>query len=191
MKIRSALLLAFMIVVPAAAMFSHRIPADIRRAMRVRVGEFLASVASVTGASAPSGTDGRSVPEAARPEGEAIPTASTSGERAPAVAAVDAVPPPRPQPAQVPVVAAVDGRLADLGAVAFECRPVAGGAGGHQATCSVPLDASGQLLRVFHATGADGPAATAALVADVTAWRGRFEPRRAAAVRPVGPARRF
>jgi hypothetical protein len=179
-----------MIVVPAAAMFSHRIPADIRRAMRVRVGEFLASVASVTGAAAPSGTDGRSVPGAARPEGEAIPTASTTGEPAPLVAAADAVPPRQPQPAPVPAVAAVDGRLADLGAVAFECRPVAGGAG-HQATCSVPLDASGQLLRVFHATGADGPAATAALIADVAAWRGRFEPRRAAVVSPVGPARRF
>lgn len=189
MKIRSALLLAFMIVVPAAAMFSHRIPADIRRAMRVRFGEFLASVAAVTGASAPTGTGGRSSPEAARPEGEQIANVATTGERSPSVNAAQAVPAPRPAP--VPAVATVDGRLADLGAVAFECRPVAGGAGGHQATCSVPLDASGQLLRVFHATGADGPAATAALVADVAAWRGRFEPRRAAVASPAEPTRRF
>jgi hypothetical protein len=189
MKIRSALLLAFMIVVPAAAMFSHRIPADIRRAMRVRVGEFLASVASVAGASAPSGAGGRSSPEAARPEGEKIPTVAMTGERSPSVNAAQAGPAPRPAP--MPVVATGDRRLADLGAVAFDCRPVAGGAGGHQATCSVPLDASGQLLRVFHATGADGPAATAALVADVAAWRGRFEPRRAAVVSPAEPTRRF
>jgi hypothetical protein len=44
MKTRSALLLVFMIVVPAAAMFSHRIPADVRRAIREQMGRLTAAV---------------------------------------------------------------------------------------------------------------------------------------------------
>lgn len=189
MKIRSALLVAFMLVVPAAAMFSHRIPADVRRSVRARIGGFVAAVVSFTAASASSGADGRPSSEGAPPEGLVTPAVASTSDGAPSAGAADAVPSPRADP--VPQVRAVDGQLADLGAVAFECRAVAGGAGGHQATCSVPLDASGQLLRVFHATGIDGPAATAALIADVAAWRGRFEPRRAAAASPSEPSRRF
>lgn len=187
MKVRSTLLFAFMIVVPAAAMFSHRIPAEVRRSMREQVGLAFSALGSMTAAPSSEPVSGPGVPT--RVTDPAPPIDGT--DHAPpetATASVAAERPPMPSGTQVPPI---DGRLADLGAVAFECRPVAGGAGGHVASCSVPLDASGQLLRVFHATGADGTAATAALVADVEAWRLRFDPQRSATLKAAEPARRF
>lgn len=182
MKARSALLFAFMVAVPAAAMFSHRIPTDLRRAIRDEAARLLASWMPATGRETVSETrrpDTREVPAA----GPVVPTAGTASS-APQV--------PRAAAAARPALGGgrseqgLDARLAALGATAFDCRPVGDGAGGHVATCSVPVDASSELLRVFHATGVDAHAATAALVDDVAAWRGRT-----AGARPASPERRF
>lgn len=179
MKTRSALLVVFMIAVPAAAMFSHRIPADVRRSLRQQVGRLTAAVS------------------AAEPAASVDPRA----DAAPPTTATDPLPTPRsasqavaaaaPQPAAPR--GGVDGiadELARLGATGFECRPIAGGRGEHVATCSVPLDGSGQLLRVFHVTGIDARSATAALLDDVTAWRARAGLPRAATA-PGAPPLRF
>jgi hypothetical protein len=77
------------------------------------------------------------------------------------------------------------GQLTRLGAIGFECRPLAGGGGAHVASCSVPLDGSGQLMRVFHVTGGDARSAAIALLDDVASWRHRAGMQRAAA-EPVG-----
>jgi hypothetical protein len=171
MKIRSALLVAFMIAVPAAAMFSHRIPADVRRSIRDKVGRLTAAL------SPPRSTEGGG----RMADGKE----STSAEGPVAAAAVAAGPASGPA---APLVAAVEadgndvsGRLARLGAIGFECRPIAGGGGEHMASCSVPLDGSGQLLRVFHVTGGDAHAAANGLLDDVVAWRDRAGLQRAAA----------
>jgi hypothetical protein len=71
---------------------------------------------------------------------------------------------------------AVD-RLAALGAVAIDVRPLDGVAGMHVASCRVAMDAAGQLHRFFQAPGSDPGAATAALADQVEAWRDRLASR--------------
>jgi hypothetical protein len=64
----------------------------------------------------------------------------------------------------------------------------------HVASCGVALDASGQLLRVFQASGPDPAAATRTLLADVSAWRSRLasgQPAAAAAAPSATGVRRF
>lgn len=192
MKTRSALLLIFMIAVPAAAMFSHRIPADVRRMLREQMGRLTAAVVPakpVAGNDTAAGlTTGSAAP------GPAI--SPPAEDPAPVAAPVAAVAPPvvvDPRPTALdprPAVAEsaaedVAGRLAKLGAIGFECRPLAGGGGAHVASCSVPLDGSGQLLRVFHVTGGDARSAAISLLDDVASWRHRAGMQRAAA-EPVG-----
>lgn len=191
MKTRSALLVVFMIAVPAAAMFSHRIPPEVRRSLREQVGRLTAAVSAAEPVAAGgAGTPGS--PVAARGPGAAVAGATPVAE-----------PPSTPRDVGGPttVVAAapqsaprggadeIAHELARLGAIGFECRPVAGGGGEHVATCSVPLDGSGQLLRVFHGTGIDAREATAALLDDVTAWRGRTGLPRAATALGERPMR--
>ena len=183
MKTRSALLLVFMIAVPAAAMFSHRIPADVRRTLREQMGRLTAAVSPakpVAGHAAAAAVPGPSINPAAV-------------AAAPVAAPVAAVAPPAPfdpRPASAESGAEdVAGRLAKLGAIGFECRPLAGGGGAHVASCSVPLDGSGQLLRVFHGTGGDARSAAISLLDDVESWRHRAGLQRAAA-EPVGAGER-
>jgi len=185
MRTRSALLLAFMIAVPAAAMFSHRIPADVRRSIRAQMGRLTAVLSpakpdqpAARGAAAQESEVAEKPGASATPVIGSAPEPSFSGPglRAAEAGADDAA-----------------GRLAQLGAIGFECRPIAGGGGAHVASCSVPLDGSGQLLRVFHVTGADARTAASSLLDDVVAWRDRAGMRRAAAdpARAVEPALRF
>ena len=164
-----------MIAVPAAAMFSHRIPADVRRSIRDQVGRLTATLTP------PSSAEGGSRMAGGKE--------STSAEGPVVAAAVAAGPASGPASGPAaPLVAAaetdgndVSGRLARLGAIGFECRPITGGGGEHMASCSVPLDGSGQLVRVFHVTGGDAHSAANCLLNDVVAWRDRAGLQRAAA----------
>jgi len=169
MKFRSALLVAFMVAVPAAAMFSHRIPAEVRRSIRDQMSRLPLALSPAKPAEADGRTAGRT--ESLIVEGPVVAAAAGTppGAAAPPVAAAETDPND------------VLGRLARLGAIGFECRPIAGGGGEHVASCSVPLDGSRQLLRVFHVTGSDARSAAIALLDDVGAWRDRAGPHRAAA----------
>jgi hypothetical protein len=94
-------------------------------------------------------------------------------------------PPAAPAADAVPLVAAAPGttavdQLEALGAVAIECRTLSDGAG-RIASCRLPVDAEGQLQRVFQARGPDAESATRALTAEVAAWRQRT------AARPATP----
>lgn len=185
MRTRSALLLAFMIAVPAAAMFSHRIPAHVRRSIREQVGRLTAAVSPAK--PAPPAARGAAAQESAVAD-EAVATA---------MPVIGSAPVPGFSAPGLPAAGSgtdnAAGRLAQLGAIGFECRPIAGGGGAHVASCSVPLDGSGQLLRVFHVTGADARTAATSLLDDVVAWRDRAGLRRAAAdpARAVEPPLRF
>jgi len=77
---------------------------------------------------------------------------------------------------------ALEDRLTSLGALAIDCQPMPGAAGLHSCSCRVPVDATGQLQRVFQATGRDPLSATDALLEQVTAWR-----QRVALQPPLGP----
>ncbi|RLS41862.1 MAG: hypothetical protein DWH83_07690 [Planctomycetota bacterium] len=171
MKFRSALLCVCMLVVPAAAMFSHRIPADLRAMMRER---FAVAVRSWAGQAGP----GKAVETVAA--GEPLPAGSGSSggmlpvaDRGPPAVGTTAGAEPR-----------AEELLGRLGAVGLECRPLNGTAGMHVASCSVAIDDSGQLLRVFHASGANPAAATQALCDEVNGWKRRLTDRGRAALTP-------
>lgn len=219
MKIRSLLLVICMLVVPALAMFSHLIPADLRAAVR-------RSVASATSGwlvtPAEAGTVGQSqtlpaepVPQTVsgipRPAVEekpvstkplvaalapttAVSTAGATGSPSADVRSVgNAAPHAAPmEPASPPLVAQLadrtrqvrdqqareqqrfDVQLKSLGAVSIDCQPMPGPDGLYTCSCRVPVDATGQLQRVFQAVGHDPGSASAGLVEQVTAWRQRM-----------------
>lgn len=164
MKFRSFVLVACLVVVPALAMFSHHVPP----AARVAAGEFVQKLAAALGRSSPAAP----APSPARP---ADPAAGSGVQALEPVAPQAAVSPTPVAPAVVPVVDMAPrddslSRLRSLGAVAVDCRPLEG-RGGHVASCRLPVDAAGQLQRVFQATGPDAAAAGDRLLSDVLAWQ--------------------
>lgn len=202
MKLRTLLLGTLMVVVPLLAMFSHLIPAEVRAAtrnqLRTAVDGWFGTPAEA-GPPGPATADPQQAaptpagmaavqptdapPAESRPvaAGGSLPTgpAPASGMRSIAPSS----PPNEVEPALVAQLAdrsrlardhrALEARLTALGAIAFECQPVPGSAGLFASGCRVPVDPTGQLQRVFQATGSDPAAATEALVTQVQAWRQR------------------
>jgi len=161
MKVRACILVVCMTVVPAWAMFSHHVPPGVREAVRTLLWQPLARCFHPADAASQPVAD-----PVAGPVAEARSPATT--------------------PALVPATQSPAERLAALGAVAVDIRPLEGVAGVHVASCRVAMDAEGQLHRVFQAPGVDPGAATAALADQVQAWRERLDVR-AAAPAPVRP----
>lgn len=168
MRVRSLLLGVCMVVVPLLAMFSHHLPPRLFVTARKTVWEPVAAWAGWKPAPAPP----RSAAIVAQPD-------------APTPAVTAAVPQPssaRASAAVLPVAAfgssaspdrrALEGRLAQLGAMAIDCQPLPGGSD-ILASCRVAVDPAGELQRVFQAAGADASAALGRLVAEVEAWRHR------------------
>jgi hypothetical protein len=160
MIVRTSLLAACMIVVPGLALCSHHLPAEVRAAARCDIWQPVAARVQ-SWFSSPADPES---PEPRQPRGEPPPAASAVAVASDADRAAE--------------------RLAALGAVAFECRPLEDGGGVHVASCRIAMDAAGQLHRVFQAPGVGSAAATAALVAEVEAWQRRLAVR---AVEPVSP----
>jgi hypothetical protein len=187
MKCRSLLLVACMLFVPLLAMFSHKIPADVRasmrRGLRDALGHCLGRPAEA-GAPAPAAAvaaDGIArtdfVVDAQEARSGADPVASgTTAAQQPsgdAVASPALVAQLADRSRQARDQQSIEARLKDLGAMAFDCQPLPGTGGLFSSSCRVPVDASGQLQRVFQATGADPLAATESLAQQVAAWRQR------------------
>lgn len=158
MKVRVCVLVVCMTVVPALAMFSHHVPVGLRQAVRQQLWQ---PVADWLQPAEPSGGVEAVVDAGVEAGAEAEADPGATPPRAPAA------------PASPP---AAD-RLAALGAVALDVRPLDGVAGMHVASCRVAMDAAGQLHRVFQAPGSDPVAATAALADQVEAWRDRLATR--------------
>jgi hypothetical protein len=181
MKLRSLLLVSCMLVVPALAMFSHWIPSELRAATR---RGFAAATSGWLGTPAEAGTV--PPPPTTPPTAVGAPAASPSllPVAAPPAAAVA-------EPATPPMVAqladrtrqvrdqqardqqAIEAQLKAVGAVSFDCQPLPGPEGLYSSSCRVPVDATGQLQRVFQATGHDPGSASAALLEQVMGWRQR------------------
>ena len=180
MKLRSLLLVSCMLVVPALAMFSHWIPMEFRAATR---RGFAAATSGVLGTPAEAGT----VP----PPPTTPPTAVASAA-SPSLLPIAAQPAAAvAEPATPPMVAqladrtrqvrdqqardqqAIEAQLKAAGAVSFDCQPLPGPEGLYSSSCRVPVDATGQLQRVFQATGHDPGSASAALLEQVMGWRQR------------------
>jgi len=163
MKVRACILVVCMTVVPALAMFSHHVPVGLRQAAHCHLWQPVAAWLR------PAET-----PETTVAAGEPAAQPAPAPASAPAVDSAPSGPP-------------VAERLAALGAVAIDVRPLEGVAGMHVASCRVAMDAAGQLHRVFQAPGADPSAATAALVDQVQAWRDRLAARAAPPESAAGP----
>jgi hypothetical protein len=144
MKFRAFLLVGCMVVVPAAAMFSHHLPPAFRAAPS-RLLKTLAARLVAAGSRPPAVPAGPPSRAAVLPPADA-PVAAVAGDEPTATAQLEA-----------------------LGAVAIECRPLPGGTG-HLASCRVPVDVEGQLQRVFQAQAADADAALRGLNTAVAAW---------------------
>lgn len=189
MKFRSFLLIACMAVVPALAMFSHRIPRDWRlAAQRWARGEGFARVDGV-----PRREDRPGAEEAAPAEEPAIPLVEIAPPprrpSTPAAAPAPALPvdpaPTSAAQADVALVRAeVERQLAALGAVAFECVWMPG-SGLHRCSCRASADPSGQLQRVFQSSNADPAVALRNLVGQVQFWKHRLATRAASGARPA------
>jgi hypothetical protein len=184
MKLRSLLLVSCMLVVPALAMFSHWIPTEFRAATR---RGFAAATSGVLGTPAEAGIvppSPTTPPTAGAPAGTAAPASLLPVAAPPTAAAVA-------EPATPPMVAqladrtrqvrdqqardqqAIEAQLKAAGAVSFDCQPLPGPEGLYSSSCRVPVDATGQLQRVFQATGHDPGSASAALLEQVMGWRQR------------------
>ena len=88
---------------------------------------------------------------------------------------VASLPAPEPRAAVPPgTVREIEGRLAALGGFAVECVPVTADGSLHRCACRVAADPSGQLQRVFQASGPEPVAAMEQLLEQVQAWKQRI-----------------
>jgi len=119
---------------------------------------------------------------------ENVPAATTSPDVPPLVAQLaDRTRQARDQQARDQL--AIETQLKALGAVSFDCQPLPGSEGLHSSSCRVPVDATGQLQRVFQATGHDPGSASASLLEQVLAWQQRLAlPPPSAAAGGLGPS---
>ncbi len=175
-----------MLVVPLLAMFSHKIPADVRAAMRRglrdALGHCLGRPAEAGVPAAAPAMPSEGVVRGGPPT-DAAATRDGSDAAAAVTQAATATSGDAPAPELVAQLAdrsrqardqqSIEARLRDLGAMAFDCQPLPGTGGLYSSSCRVPVDASGQLQRVFQATGADPRAASESLAQQVAAWQQR------------------
>lgn len=167
MIVRTSLMVACMIVVPGLALCSHHLPAELRAAARCEIWQPVAS--RVQSWFTSSDHQKKVEPFEALPAWDGMAVEPPSAPVADDADATDAQ------------------RLAALGAVAVDCRPLEAGSGMHVASCRIAMDAAGQLHRVFQAAGPTPDAATAALVAQVDAWRQRLAMRATSPVSSWAP----
>jgi hypothetical protein len=149
-------------------MFSHHVPVGLRQAVRqhlwqpvadwLQPAEASGAVEAVVDVGVEAGAEAEADPGTTPPEAPAAPASPPAADR-----------------------------LAALGAVAIDVRPLDGVAGMHVASCRVAMDAAGQLHRVFQAPGSDPGAATAALADQVEAWRDRLATRATIPGSAAGP----
>lgn len=161
-----------MIVVPALALFSHRLPAEVRANVRSCLWEPVEAWATSL-----ARTKGPVIPETVIQN--TLHSADAASDRfAETTAPSPASPPPEAAvtpPPQAPLATDSRSGLAALGCVAIDCRPLEDTIGMHVASCRVAVDASGQLHRVFQAAGQTPNEAMAALEQTVRGWQSRRE----------------
>jgi hypothetical protein len=176
MKIRSSLLFACMLVVPLIAMFSHKIPPDLRLSARRHIWDpARKSILHAFGGAA---------------ETPVVPSPTTV-----------AVSPAEPMPVKAAHVQRaarslgtrkeIEDRLVELGAFSLECAPGTDAGGLQRCSCRVAADPSGQLQRVFQASEPDPVSALHNLLEQVQLWKQRMAAAPPAGQSPPAQTRRF
>lgn len=185
-----------MLVVPAVAMFSHRIPPAARKAFWRAVSSPLEGCfAWVKSWSADAPAVGEPEAPAVRSPGEvAVPPAPLAATAAMVGEPPTSIGPPAdaalPAARRAPVPDPIHLQLAAHGATSIECRPLDGDGETCVASCHVAIDSSGQLLRVFQTAGPGEQAAYRALLDEVAAWRQRTPGAERLGAPPAGAVRR-
>lgn len=183
MKVRTFLLFACMVVVPGLAMFSHRVPAEVRSATRCALWDPIQTWAEGWSKPDSGETLGGGGGAAAADEDDPAGPLQDRFSGVAGLAADDPWSSDVGQSADGPA-----GRLAVLGASVVECRPLDAQTGRHVASCRVAIDATGQLHRVFQAAGGSPQEAVSSLADQVEQWRDRLAARASASGIPSGPA---
>ncbi|MCY3014540.1 MAG: hypothetical protein NT171_07545 [Planctomycetota bacterium] len=170
MKLRSALLIACLIVVPLLAMVSHKIPAATRAAVRDKLWSPIVralSPAVVQPATAvpAAGEPTPSIDPFSGPWEQTTPSPSTAPPPTILVGAESSL-----SIGEANGRESLEARLRALGATQIDCTPAQGGDGLHRCSCRIPAEPTGQLHRVFQAAAADPLVALDNLVGQVTAW---------------------
>ncbi len=200
MKLRSALLIACLIVVPLLAMFSHKVPTTTRAAIRERLwNPMIRPLASALGlgATPPTSPPPRQATASPPPADPLQPLqpAQAPGLREPDATIAGNSPPPAillGSDDSLPIGGAtglesLEARLRALGATRIDWTPGQGGDGLHRCSCRIPAEPTGQLHRIFQAAATDPVAALDNLVGQVTAWSMRSG---GTAASPAMPLRR-
>jgi len=186
MKIRSTLLFACMLVVPLLAMFSHKIPRDLRRVAWQQVWDpARRSITSAFGSTVET-------PASPAPDGVALAPLQPPVQP-PLQQAVVARAPEPVAPAAQPLATrkAIEDRLVELGAFSLECAPRDDIGGLHRCSCRVAADPSGQLQRVFQSADPDPVMALQSLLGQVQFWQQRMAAGLPPTQAPSGQTQRF
>ena len=211
MRFRSLLMFACMIVVPMLAMFSHKLPPEVRDACSaivlnpaIELIESLATPAEadeadreIDFAGPPAGPLLAGQPAEARARASqatalptparAVPAAPPVTRSGPPLAGQAAVPPQprqppvRQQPAPPGQPQALRRQLKSAGVQRLLLEPAAESGGPVRGSCRLAVDAEGQLQRLFHAHGATEAETLRLLVDQVSRWHSRLAGRQPAA----------
>lgn len=174
-----------MVVVPLLAMFSHKIPPAARRAARDSLWQPICRTVAGwldTEPAEPPPVTVVANPRDAVPSAP-VPPAFVPPPSAPTEPAVKSLPTVSITAALVPTAdAGATEKLAHLGAVNVQVKPVDASGAVHMASCRVPVDSVGQLQRLFQATGSTPEESVQRLLDEVARWKTQV----AAAPQPIG-----
>ena len=184
MKFRSLLMFACMIIVPMIAMFSHKLPAELRNAMSSVVLNPAIELIESLALSAEANEPDRASEFAAPPAGPLLADRTDSTPPQPVTptewADTDTASfhQQHAQPARQSVgldqASALRQQLAAAGVHRLLIEPASDGSRSVRGSCRLPVDAEGQLQRLFHASGGTETETLTELVEQVGRWHQRL-----------------
>ena len=178
------LMFACMIVVPMIAMFSHKLPPELRNAMgKIVLNPAIDLIESLALAAEAEETD-QTREFAAPPAGPLLAdrVASSPPQPAPSIErdGTDTTtlhqqqPRPARQPLSLDRASALRQQLAAAGVHKLLIEPASDGSRSVRGSCRLAVDAEGQLQRLFHASGATEAETLSQLVEQVGRWHQRL-----------------
>jgi hypothetical protein len=187
MRFRSLLMFACMIIVPTIAMFSHKLPPELRNAMSKIVLNPAIDLIESLALSAEAEEPDRAVEFAAAPAGPLLADHAASSPPQPATSIEPAqtdiamLQQQQPRPARQPLgfdrASALRQQLAAAGVRKLLIEPASDGSRSVRGSCRLAVDAEGQLQRLFHANGATETETLTQLVEQVSRWHQRLSTR--------------
>lgn len=184
MRFRSLLMFACMIVVPMLAMFSHKLPPEVRDACsRIVLNPAIELIESLARPAEAEESD-PAVDFASPPAGPLLagstsfPASSVAPSQATTDPPTNAAPPPEPAAGWPPLgpdqTATLRRQLAAAGVQRLVIEPGGEGSRSVRGSCRLAVDAAGQLQRLFHASGTTEAETLEQLLEQVGRWNRRL-----------------